>query len=353
MNFNNQEMEQLLEEALQQVMGEEYPQILSNLQTTGSNIRMVVRDNSNNSIPNFLNNVQIPPIIQNIANTVEERLQESINQRHNETQTEQSLEEETLYQEPEQDQEQDQDQDQEQDQDQDQEPEAEQDRTQEGQVQEPVNETIGDQPPSTQPMSQQRNHHIDVLNDFLQSYHDNFRLYQQNTTMALRQLQSITRQQQQTTTSRTRSTSNPQQSRTNISSWFQPLLSDMGIEVGGIISPNASGIGTGPFSGVFPGMGNTVHSIPTIRQFACATEPLRYDTSFHSVSRACPITLEDFQDGEFICRIKQCRHIFKVQPLQNWFSRNSYCPVCRYDIRTWVEPQPAVSTTDISNNVTV
>ena len=98
MNFNNQEMEQLLEEALQQVMGEEYPQILSNLQTTGSNIRMVVRDNSNNSIPNFLNNVQIPPIIQNIANTVEERLQESINQRHNETQTEQSLEEETLYQ---------------------------------------------------------------------------------------------------------------------------------------------------------------------------------------------------------------------------------------------------------------
>jgi hypothetical protein len=172
--------------------------------------------------------------------------------------------------------------------------------------------------------------------------------------MALRQLQSITRQQgTNIVTSRTRSTSNPQQPRTNITNWFQPLLNDMGIEIGGIVAQNASGVGTGPFSGVFPGMGNTVHSIPTIRQFACATEPLQYDSSLHSVSRACPITLEDFQDGEFICRIKQCRHIFKVQPLQSWFSRNSYCPVCRYDIRTWVEPQPAVSSTDISNNVTV
>jgi hypothetical protein len=111
----------------------------------------------------------------------------------------------------------------------------------------------------------------------------------------------------------------------------------MGIELEGGI------IGTGPFSGVFPAS-STLHSIPTIRQFACATEPLRYDSSLHSVSISCPITLEEFQDNEFICRIKQCRHIFKVQPLQNWFSRNSYCPVCRYDIRTWNE-----STTSTTN----
>ena len=99
MNFDNQEMEQLLEEAFQQVIGQDYPQILSNLQAAGSNIRMVVRDNSNNSIPNFLNNVQIPPFIQNIADSVEERIRESV-----ETQTQ------------EQEQEQDQDQDQEQEQ---------------------------------------------------------------------------------------------------------------------------------------------------------------------------------------------------------------------------------------------
>tara|TARA_B110000503_G_C7156805_1_gene417717 strand:- start:186 stop:1166 length:981 start_codon:yes stop_codon:yes gene_type:complete len=307
MNFNNEEMEQLLEEAFQQVMSEGYPQFTDNLH----NVRSTDTDSSYNIFPrvypdilNSAQHIELPPIIQNIVNSVEERLRGSIQFQ----QTNPSNRSETS-------------------------------ETQTDTLNEQSNETHSNSNPNsnsnsnsnpTLPMSQSRNHYIDVLNDLLQSYNNNFRLYQQNTTIALRQLQSINRHHY-SSSSRTRASSSPpQQSRTNINSWFQPLLSNMGIELEGGI------IGTGPFSGVFPASSN-IHSIPTIRQFACATEPLRYDSSLHSVNISCPITLEEFQDNEFICRIKQCRHIFKVQPLQNWFSRNSYCPVCRYDIRTWNE----------------
>ena len=52
----------------------------------------------------------------------------------------------------------------------------------------------------------------------------------------------------------------------------------------------------------------------------------------------CPITLETFQEGEQICRIIHCGHIFKEIALNQWFQRNVRCPVCRYDIRDYVRP---------------
>jgi hypothetical protein len=46
----------------------------------------------------------------------------------------------------------------------------------------------------------------------------------------------------------------------------------------------------------------------------------------------CPICLEDFEIGQPVCKIIACGHFFKRQPLLNWFSRNSHCPVCRGDV---------------------
>jgi hypothetical protein len=211
---------------------------------------------------------------------------------------------------------------------------------------------------------QQRIHHIDMLHSFLQSYQENFRIYQQNSSMVLRYFQSLSRQQTQSSQSSqssnhnththntntgsvsTRPTNNavrlattaaaantatqqnvpvnsllPQLSqRPTLSNWFQPFVQDFTVEMQSV-----------PFGGLFP---SAVNSVPTITQFAQATEPVQYQAN-HFSDNHCPITLEEFHENEMICRIKHCRHVFKIQPLQNWFSRNSHCPVCRYDIRTW------------------
>jgi len=77
--------------------------------------------------------------------------------------------------------------------------------------------------------------------------------------------------------------------------------------------------------------------VPTLQQYTNATETFVFNSE--SVSRissmTCPITLEDFQHGELLCEIKHCHHIFKESALRNWFVRNTQCPVCRYDIRSY------------------
>lgn len=55
----------------------------------------------------------------------------------------------------------------------------------------------------------------------------------------------------------------------------------------------------------------------------------------------CPISLTPFVEGDQICRIRYCNHIFKKESIMQWFNSSVRCPVCRYDIRDYV---------DISNN---
>lgn len=72
---------------------------------------------------------------------------------------------------------------------------------------------------------------------------------------------------------------------------------------------------------------------PTITQISQATELILYDNSLPHPS--CSITLEAFQEGEQVCRIIGCGHIFKQTAIREWFQRNVRCPVCRYDIREY------------------
>lgn len=222
--------------------------------------------------------------------------------------------------------------------------------------------------------AQPRIHSIDLMNSFLQSYQENFRIYQQNSSLVLRHLQHLSRQQQQqqhiiqpnsgTTTgsgtaSTTRSTRVPTNTtsttnathRPTVANWFQPFVHDISTTMdfqgqnlpvsmsafGGIIPTSGNfgfgGLGTGDI--IQNLVSGVTSSVPTIRQFATATEPIHYVAGEHSTNTTCPITLEEFRDQEMVCRIKHCGHIFKVNALQHWFSRNSHCPVCRYDIRLW------------------
>jgi hypothetical protein len=78
---------------------------------------------------------------------------------------------------------------------------------------------------------------------------------------------------------------------------------------------------------------------PTREQIQGATQLITYNTNIENISTSCPITLDEFQDGDVIRQIKHCRHVFHEQSIQNWFRSNVRCPVCRYDIREYRNPE--------------
>lgn len=82
----------------------------------------------------------------------------------------------------------------------------------------------------------------------------------------------------------------------------------------------------------------------TAEQIAQSTETVTWDASMNE-SR-CPICWEDFAEGETICKIKHCGHIFKQSCATHWFQTNTMCPVCRYDLRSEYNSTPI----DVSSN---
>ena len=97
------------------------------------------------------------------------------------------------------------------------------------------------------------------------------------------------------------------------------------------------------FSYIFEPITNTTttntrrRQIPTIEQITNSTNSIIYDASNQEfTTHVCPITLTDFINGENLLSIRHCQHVFKESSLMNWFSRNSLCPLCRYDIRNYV-----------------
>jgi len=82
---------------------------------------------------------------------------------------------------------------------------------------------------------------------------------------------------------------------------------------------------------------------PSQEQINNATQLIEYSETTNTNTN-CPITLENFQTGDVIQQIKYCRHSFRPTAIQNWFTSNVKCPVCRYDIRNYIA-------SDLSNNI--
>jgi hypothetical protein len=74
---------------------------------------------------------------------------------------------------------------------------------------------------------------------------------------------------------------------------------------------------------------------PTPEQIDNSTEVITYQLNMENVETQCPITLDDFQEGEAIRQIRHCKHTFREEAIQNWFRCNVRCPICRYDIREY------------------
>jgi hypothetical protein len=70
----------------------------------------------------------------------------------------------------------------------------------------------------------------------------------------------------------------------------------------------------------------------SLDKFNESVEFINYTENMNNNEVRCPISLEEFEVSEVICRIKNCSHIFKINPLISWMKVNTYCPVCRYDL---------------------
>jgi hypothetical protein len=79
--------------------------------------------------------------------------------------------------------------------------------------------------------------------------------------------------------------------------------------------------------------------IPTPQQIAQATRQSLYQNIVHPLNTQCPIALTSFNDNDPVTIIRQCRHIFHTADLSRWFQTHCRCPVCRYDIRTYIAPE--------------
>jgi hypothetical protein len=93
---------------------------------------------------------------------------------------------------------------------------------------------------------------------------------------------------------------------------------------------------------------------PSQEQIQNATLLFTYDYSnSENINQQCPITLEDFENGDIVRQIRHCRHVFHEDSIQNWFQSNVRCPVCRYDIRDYREPMESRNIVDTSNSTPI
>jgi hypothetical protein len=153
---------------------------------------------------------------------------------------------------------------------------------------------------------------IALLNHIITEYNNNMTLYQTNIRMILELLRHGIRDRRNAFTRRAARPTTTQ--RTYVPRNDYTFLSYL------LNNPLLSGI---------PSDVPTNHGI-TREQMRRATRIIQYDASMNEVR--CPICLEDFQEGENICQIIQCGHIFKETELTRWFERHSVCPVCRCDV---------------------
>lgn len=101
------------------------------------------------------------------------------------------------------------------------------------------------------------------------------------------------------------------------------------------------------------GFQSSVPIYPTLRQIQISTRCYNYtrEELDEEPDLRCPITREEFNEGEEICVIKHCNHKFKKEPLYQWFNSNVRCPVCRFDIRDHTDSDDEIDiNTDISMN---
>lgn len=84
-------------------------------------------------------------------------------------------------------------------------------------------------------------------------------------------------------------------------------------------------------------LASPVRIVASHSQIRRGTELLMWKDISDNYQTTCPIDLNSFQVTDSILRIKQCSHIFKEVNLRRHFRGSPACPICRYDIRDYIE----------------
>lgn len=174
---------------------------------------------------------------------------------------------------------------------------------------------------------------ISTYNHNISMYNENMRRYQDNLLELIRYIQRSENNNESFPAASASSTANPFQRRT-YSTTRSPLFT------------TAAALDIGLGNRIFDFFQNVTVS-PTTRQIENATTHFLYN-SMNINQTQCPITLENFEENEELCRINHCGHTFKKTAILNWFQQNVRCPVCRYDIRTNNPPTSNSSTNEES-----
>jgi hypothetical protein len=93
------------------------------------------------------------------------------------------------------------------------------------------------------------------------------------------------------------------------------------------------GVGLGDFLLSFY---DTVPVYPSRDQINNGTRRVLYSNIENPLNSSCPITLENFENNDHVTQILGCGHIFNHESLNSWFRNHVRCPVCRYDIRSYI-----------------
>ena len=80
---------------------------------------------------------------------------------------------------------------------------------------------------------------------------------------------------------------------------------------------------------------NTRNNAPSQNQISRATNNTIYSDIENPSNSICPISRDLFNDNDNVTQIIPCGHIFSRNNLREWFTHNSGCPMCRYDIRNY------------------
>ena len=192
-------------------------------------------------------------------------------------------------------------------------------------------------PPNPQSSSSQNNNSssgLQIWANLIEDYNMQINTYQQNIQSIIQiteQLLPETQRRPYTSNNINRTNSNPS-TRRNLISQLRNMFRNNDYNSQYVLEfENITPL-------LFPNTNNTTNTntnnYPTTQEIQDATEIFIYNPNHPLAYTTCPISLEEFREGEPLMRIYNCGHIFKAFELQRWFLRNTRCPSCRYNIRS-------------------
>ena len=189
----------------------------------------------------------------------------------------------------------------------------------------PTNNTSQSQNVNSTPSMRHVNRQLDTIYETMINYNTNMLQYQGNIRDMLRlinmnntnyqmRINETQPQQARNNFRHYTNATNPSQNRNNsflFSQWTQPIFNQPG------------------------------QQILTSAQIQQYTNTFTYSDQSQETLREtrCPISLENFQNGDTLCQIIGCGHAFMRANLLSWFRRSHQCPICRYNVTSNINQQ--------------